>query len=116
MKKIFLMMAFAFVAVSSFAQKITDPKQRKEMKDIFYNECMTAADPNDKETYPVMKKYCDCSGEKMLDKFTRQELEKFADMTEEELAEIVMPAIQGCLEKMQKDIEAIEKKKSGDDK
>ncbi|MCW3121106.1 MAG: hypothetical protein JWQ38_598 [Flavipsychrobacter sp.] len=99
-------MLLVFATSTVFAQKITDPKERKQMKEEFMKSCMASAtEGGDEGLYEVMRVYCDCSAEKILNKLTKKEIEAMDKLTEKETEEKVMPIIQGCMDQLLKDLE-----------
>jgi hypothetical protein len=111
MKKIFIATLLVFATGTVFAQKITDPKERKELKEEFMKSCMASAtEGGDESIYEVMRVYCDCSAEKILNKLSRKEIEAMDKLTDKEAETKVMPIIQGCMDQLMKDLEAKQSK------
>ncbi len=108
MKKIVVLASLLLVVNTAFAQ-VKDPKERKELKDVFVKECMSTgtSDNDDPAVVTVMKIYCDCSAEKMLDKFTTKDFEAMNSWTEDDMTTKLTPVIQGCLDKLKKDLEVV---------
>lgn len=106
MKKVLLAILILGFNIS-YAQ-VKEPKLRKELKDEFVKSCMeTATSDGDQKTYDIMKVYCDCAADKMLDKFTADQIASFNNKTEEELEKEMMPVIKDCYDKLVKDLEVI---------
>ena len=105
MKKLFLPMAFAAALFSLASCK----DNREEEKKKFVNTCMDQggnqmADPKMKEYF---NEYCECSAEKVLDKYSQKEIEEMeADAkktgSQEAMMANLMPVVQPCLDELQK--------------
>jgi predicted lipoprotein len=111
MNKLLLFAFLLCIGSNAFAQKVTDPKERKAFKDEFVKECMKSAtdDSNSAEVNKAMQVYCDCSAEKVLDKLSKKQIESMAAWTEKEVEEMLTPIIQTCLDKLQEDLKEIMK-------
>lgn len=79
---------------------------KKALKEEFVKNCMASAgtDPSNKKIHDAMKTYCDCSGEKVVNKFSTTEIAAFNGMSETEMQEKLMPVIKECLDDLQKTV------------
>jgi hypothetical protein len=83
-------------------------KEKEMLKEVFVKNCMNAADKSDEHFYNAMKTYCDCAGEKVVNKFTKEEMAAFNGMGEAEMEAKLMPVIKDCLTDLQKEMGATE--------
>lgn len=105
MKKILLPVAFAAAVFSLASCK----GNREADKKKFVNTCMeqggnAMADPKMKEYF---NEYCECSAEKVLDKYSQKEIDEMeADAkktgNQEAMMAKLMPVVQPCLDDLQK--------------
>lgn len=81
---------------------------KKALKEEFVKNCMASAgtDASNKKLHDAMQTYCDCSGEKVVNKFSTAEIAAFNGMSETEMQEKLMPVIKDCLDDLQKTVMA----------
>lgn len=96
--------AAAVLLISGFTS--CTPSKEK-LKEQFVKSCMGEVegkvDPSMKQS---MQEYCECSGEKVVNKFSASEMAAFGTMDKDKLQAKLMPVIQGCLNELQAKIEA----------
>lgn len=104
MKKLFLPMAFAAAVFSLASCKGNNSEDKKK----FVNTCMeqggnAVADPKMKEYF---NEYCECSAEKVLDKYSQKEIDEMEAEAKktgsgEAMMAKLMPIVQPCLDELQ---------------
>ncbi len=78
MKKL---LAIALIAVA-FTSCSDD---KKALKEVFVTNCMNSSDPSNEKLHNAMKTYCDCAGDKVVNKFSKEEMAAFNTMSETEM-------------------------------
>lgn len=103
--KILSISAFALLTFSLLS---CSPSKEK-IKASFVKSCMqeveSQTDPKMKE---MMKEYCECSGEKVVNKFSATEIAAFNTMSKTEMQAKLMPVIQGCLDELTQKAQALQ--------
>jgi len=80
---------------------------KEKIKEKFVESCVAGIDPQtDPKIKDLMKEYCECSGEKVVNKFTASEIAAFEKMSKAEMRAKLMPVIQGCLNELSRKAEA----------
>lgn len=95
MKKL-IAIALVAVALSSCGD------DKKALKEVFVKNCMNASDPKNEKLHNAMKTYCDCAGEKVVNKFSKEEMASFNTMSESDMETKLMPVIKDCLSDLEK--------------
>jgi hypothetical protein len=109
MKKLFIVLFLLVAGEATYAQ-VLKGEERTIVKTEFVKSCITSGTDGvtDKGMIKAMNTYCECAGEKVVNKFTRKEIEGFNDMTEAQIEKTLMPVIDACLQQLQKDVAAIQ--------
>ncbi|MCW3121107.1 MAG: hypothetical protein JWQ38_599 [Flavipsychrobacter sp.] len=79
-------------------------KEKEMLKEVFVKNCMNSADKSNEQLYNAMKTYCDCAGEKVVNKFTKAEMAAFDGMPEAEMEAKLTPVIEDCLSDLKKEM------------
>jgi hypothetical protein len=114
-RKISHMKVFAFVGVALLGFGLVSCAPSKEkMKEQFVKSCMgeigEQADPKMKAMF---KDYCECSGEKVVNKFSAKEIAAFNNMSKTELQAKLMPVIQTCLDELSQKAQTYQQSQAG---
>lgn len=83
------------------------------MKQQFVNSCveeiLTAT--TDSSVVVMVKKYCECAGEKVVNHFSTDQIAAWGTMETDQIEAQIMPIIQKCTEQYKNDSEAYMKQK-----
>jgi hypothetical protein len=109
------MKVFAFFGVAMLSLGLFSCAPSKEkMKEQFVKSCMgeigEQADPKMKQ---IFNEYCECSGEKVVNKFSAKEIAAFNNMSKTELQAKLMPVIQTCLDDLSQKAQAYQQSQGG---
>ena len=115
MKKYMLLALLCAGAATVQAQTKGKAGDRAEIRKSFTTSCVESATANleDPGMRPYMVKFCDCSADKVLAKFSDEEIEGFAEMDKAEIQEKMMPVIEDCTKKLTADLDAYAEKPAG---
>ena len=98
-------LSISAVALLSFSLLSCSPSKEK-IKASFVKSCMQEVEsqtvPKMKE---MMKDYCECSGEKMVNKFSASEIKAMDKMSQSEMRAKLMPVIQDCIDELKQKAE-----------
>jgi hypothetical protein len=110
MKKLFIIIILLVAGQATRAQALKG-EERKTVKAEFVKSCISSGTEGttDKGMIKAMNTYCECAGEKVVNKFTKKEIESFNTMTEAQIEKTLMPVIDACLQQLQKDVAAMQK-------
>jgi hypothetical protein len=76
-------------------------------REILIKNCMREAQTT-AENYPeITREYCECSMDKIIDSLSYDEYVKSLKEPQEKQLELIMPIIQGCVDKLRLDIDSV---------
>lgn len=114
MRRILLMLPLLIVLLSVVL--LSTSTSREERKKGFVTSCNAEGDRTvtDPEKRRVFHEYCDCAGERVVNKFTESDWKKIdsyqAKGNKEALLKMMTPVIQPCLDELQKKLKEIDSK------
>ncbi|WP_276134153.1 hypothetical protein [Polluticoccus soli] len=105
MTRIFIVIALCIFASEAASAQVTDKAKKKELSSIFFEECIksTETKPGD-ETYVYMKKYCECSADKVINAFTEREFEEMNSWSEEKMVSTLNPVVKECMSTLEAEL------------
>lgn len=106
MTKIFITLAVLTFASGTASAQVTDPAKKTELGSLFFQSCIenTEKKPGD-DTYPIMKKYCECSADRVMNAFTETQFAEMNSWDDEKMTDVLLPVIKECMTTLENDLE-----------